>query len=148
MFINSQNYFGAHEYLLADSAYVPGPHVVPAFKASAGRRDPQKNAFNERLSRPRVKCEHCIGLLKGRFPWLKNIRILIKGTEDLRAILRFVQCAVIIHNAAIDSSYEKEWINEDFDRLDDPCGLADILKEAVVGDERRQQLMHFFSEAP
>ncbi len=82
---NASQYFLPHEYLLTDSAFTPSDHVVPAFKSTKGQPISSNNLnFNTLLAKPRIKSEHCIGLMKGRFPWLRNIRIKIKGRKDLR----------------------------------------------------------------
>jgi len=59
---NPHNYFEGNEYLLADSAFTAGPHVVPAYKCSPGNRlGINESKFNELLAKTRVKLEHCIG---------------------------------------------------------------------------------------
>ena len=69
---NVGDYFNDNEYLLADSAFSPSAQVVPAFKKLVGgQMDPNCSKFNDLLAMAHVKSEHCIGLLKGRFPWLK-----------------------------------------------------------------------------
>jgi hypothetical protein len=46
------------------------------------------------LAKPRIKSEHCIGLMRGPFPWLHNIQIRIKGRKDLRWIVEHVRVCV------------------------------------------------------
>jgi hypothetical protein len=74
------DYFLPHEYLRTDLAFTASDHIVPAFKASKDVPISSNNSnFNTLLAKPRIKSEHCtIGLMKGRFPWLKNIRIKIR----------------------------------------------------------------------
>jgi hypothetical protein len=68
-------YFRHNEYLLGDSAFQPSRVMVPAFKKPVGRvMDPNESKFNRKLASPRIKSEHCIGLLKTRFQFLKGIR--------------------------------------------------------------------------
>ena len=68
MKLHPSEYFNHNEYLLSDSSLVPGDHVVPEYKCSPGSSlSSNKSAFNELLSKARVKSEHCIGLLKGRW---------------------------------------------------------------------------------
>jgi hypothetical protein len=90
--------------LLGDSAFTPGEHMIPAFKnppKSTMRQE--ESSFNKLLTKPRVKSEHCIGLLKGWFPWLKNIRITIPSKKDLKQINKFIGAAVILHNLLIET---------------------------------------------
>jgi hypothetical protein len=60
-FQGSNVYFSQGEYLVADTAYEPSEHVVPAFKSSPGMglwQPPEKQQFNISLSSPRVTAEH------------------------------------------------------------------------------------------
>ena len=101
---NIGDYFNDNEYLLADSTFLPSAQVVLAFKKLvSGQMDPNCSKFNDLLVMAHVKSEHCIGLLKGHFPWLKNIRIKIRSERSLRHFILFVQIAVILHNALINA---------------------------------------------
>ena len=147
MFRNVGDYFNDNEYLLADSAFSPSAQVVPAFKKSVGgQMDPNCSKFNDLLATARVKSEHCIGLLKGRFPWLKNIRIKIRSERSLRRIISFVRIAVILHNALVNAPYDESWIDEDFLELDDDDELNMAVEGNMGGATRREQLLHYLSE--
>ena len=111
--------------------------------------------FNDALSSPRVISEHCIGILKGRFPFLRSIRNLItEDKENLRRILKYVSAAAILHNLLIEYNDEvpDEWIDlDDFSELDDPNRSADDELDVAVpagssNDERRQQLLRYHEE--
>jgi hypothetical protein len=68
IYLNHINFFDNKQYLLGDSAYCPSPIVIPAFKKSANQRMPvSKQYFNTKLAHIRIKAEHCIGVLKGRY---------------------------------------------------------------------------------
>jgi DDE superfamily endonuclease len=70
--------FSPKEYLLGDSAFTASDIMIPPFKSTPGNELPSNySAFNTLLAKPRVKSEHCIGMLKGRFPFLKGIRQLL-----------------------------------------------------------------------
>jgi hypothetical protein len=147
MYLQPDTFFSSSEYLLGDSAFVPGEHMIPAFKHPPKSNMPaEESKFNTYLAKPRVKSEHCIGLLKGRFPWLKNIRITIHEKKDLKEILKFVTAAVILHNLLIDTPYEEDWIDENFLDLDD----EDELNTQIPIDDpnhnltRREQLLGYF----
>lgn len=102
--------------------------------------------------------EHCIGILKGRFPWLRSIRLLITDdTHSLRKILQLVDATVILHNMLITYGEEEEegWIDfDDFSDLDEaeraPYEESDELNLAIPSwapkDQRRQQLLQYFKE--
>jgi DDE superfamily endonuclease len=115
--------------------------------------------FNTKLSKLRIVSEHCIGILKGRFPWLRQIRLVI--TEDKKSlvnILRLIDATVILHNMLMDFGEEnvEAWIDfDDFSDLDDaqraPYEDGDELNVAVPtwmpkDTTRRTRLLHYFKE--
>jgi len=82
---NPHKYFLKHEYILCDTAFVPSDHAIPAYKCEPGfLQDPDEQRFNTALASPRVISEHCMGIWKGRFPWLRNIRMII--TDDPKSL--------------------------------------------------------------
>lgn len=54
------------------------------------------------MSRLRVRSEHCIGELKGRFQCLRGLRVSINSYEDHLHALRWITVAIILHNLVID----------------------------------------------
>ena len=104
--------FATNQYLLGDSAFQGTSLIVPAYKTANGlSRIPNESSFNTLLLSPQVKSEHCIGLLKGSFPWLKDIRILISSALDLQKICKYVRAAVILHNLLIQAPYKNDSID-------------------------------------
>ena len=93
--------------------------MVAAFKKPKGAIIPASDdKFNEKKASPRIISEHTIGLLKGRFPWLRSISL--KVTEDkpsIRNILRMVHATLILHNILVEFSEDdrQEWIPVDED---------------------------------
>ena len=96
--------------------------------------------------------------MKGRFPWLRSIRLLI--TEDvhsLRKILQLIDATIILHNILIEFGEEEreDWIDfDDFSDLDvaerAPYQDDDELNKAVPDwapkNTRRKQLLQYFKE--
>ena len=75
---NPEEYFDEMQYILCDTAYEPSTFCIPAYKCQTGYVQPSdQEYFNSCLATPRVITEHTMGLWKGRFPWLRNIRMLI-----------------------------------------------------------------------
>ena len=121
--------------------------MIPAFKSPAGGfLDHNKSVFNDLLKKPRVKTEHTIGLLKGRFPFLRDIRIRIRRKSDVDNIFKYVVGAVILHNLLTrnDGQYEEDWIdNNEFASIDDDEGMCELLNEGA-GDCTRIPLQYLF----
>lgn len=61
-----------------------------------------KEFFNTQLGRLRVKSEHCIGILKNRFPAVRRNNIRVRGKRDIKRLLQLVDCAAILHNILLD----------------------------------------------
>ncbi len=80
---NPSAYFSDREYLLGDSAYTPSPTMVPAYKKFGGQvvLTFGQVFFNDLLSSCHAKIEHTIGIWKGRFPFLRNIRVWITSKK-------------------------------------------------------------------
>ena len=102
---NKAKYFGINEHLLGDSAYSASQIMVQAFKKGRGQANlpPRKEKFNTLLAEIRIKSEHCIGILKGRFPCLKRLNVWIKdGKKQVKHIVDIITSCMIIHNLMID----------------------------------------------
>ena len=144
---NSESFFSPKEYLLGDSAFTASSVMVPPFKATSGAvLQPNQVAFNTLLAKPRVKAEHCIGILKGRFPLLKGIRMLIGNRLHMERIIAFVRGAVVLHNFLIDEPVEASWIDIDADDEAEPEPNRSSGNEPDY--RRRQELLYYLSELP
>ena len=113
LFLNRGDYFSHHEYLLGDSAYSSSAIMVQAFKkqASQATLPPNNEFFNTCLANVRISLEHCIGILKGRFPCMKRINIkLRKSKKEVKEIVDLIGACMILHNLLID--YDEEDIPE------------------------------------
>jgi hypothetical protein len=53
---------------------------------------------------------------------------------------------VILHNAFVGAPYEEEWIDEWFLPIDNQDELSQEISCEKLGDERRSQLVGYFSE--
>ncbi|KAG7339863.1 DDE superfamily endonuclease [Nitzschia inconspicua] len=98
------SHFAHNQYLVGDSAFENDWFVVPAFKKLPNMSlDRDEEQFNTKLSQLRIISEHCIGMLKGRFPWLRQIRLLIKeDVRYLRKILFLIDATVVLHNMLVE----------------------------------------------
>lgn len=94
--------------MLPELKFTASDQIIPAFKFVSGRAVNLKYlAFNAFLIRPRVKSEHCIGLLKGIIDYRKNI-LCNQGYIDNAPISEFVRVCMILHNMLIYDSYHEE----------------------------------------
>ena len=67
----------------------------------------ERKKFNEVLSSPHVHSEHTIGILKGRWPFLCQIRMRIRKTspkKDMKQIIKYVKCCCILHNMLLNDT--------------------------------------------
>ena len=114
VFLKGSEFFAESEYLLGDSAYSACKYIVQTFKKLAGSSTltPEKEFFNTKLGGIRVKSEHCIGILKNRFPVLKRISTTIKGRTSIRRVMDLFACASILHNILLDVNdpNPEDWI--------------------------------------
>lgn len=111
--LHREDHFLPNEYLLGDSAFVPSPIMIPAFKKPPhADLDVHKPYFNNKLAKALITSEHCIGLLKARFQYLKRARISITSKRDLQRLLRRVECACILHNLFTAEPISPSWEEE------------------------------------
>ena len=158
LFLNPQNYFSEHEFNIGDSAFSNSPFMVASFKKQHGEElSEEHEKFNKLLSKVRMRSEHTIGILKGRFPWLRSIRMKITNKKkSLRRILRLVEATIILHNMLLtcnENMKMSEWIDDDdisaYDaegREEDQTELMKAVPEWMPNDARRSQLLQHFHD--
>lgn len=108
----------------------------------------QNAIFDKAVAHIRVRSEHCMGALKGRFQCLRGLRVNINSPEDHVKALRWMTCAIILHNLIIDVEGEVSGahfqplhtrVEEEEDSGDD--GLGDGLEDDTnPGEIKRRQL--------
>ncbi len=110
--------------MLADSAFTTSSICVSAYKKKRGYASlsEDKELFNTLLAQARIRVEHCIGLLKNRFPSLRNIRILINGAQTMERIIKRVRACIVLHNLLVESSYPEEWNHQNEEDFQDNLG--------------------------
>ena len=159
IFHHPDNYFSEMEFNIGDSAFSNSPFMVSSFKKQQGEEIPEEHdRFNKLLSKVRIRSEHTIGILKGRFPWLRSIRMKItKKKKSLRKILRLIDATIILHNMLItfgENMMVQGWIDEDDQALDiddegraeDQSELMKAAPEWMPSDTRRSQLLRHFHD--
>ena len=159
MWNDPSSFFNKNEYIMGDSAFENLWFIVSAFTSPPGQSLPlQETAFNTCLSRARVISEHTIGLLKGRFPWLRSIRkVVTEDVKTLEDILVFLDASILIHNFLVQRGLDDargDWDEEDdiasmvddYNRLPEDDELNQPVPDGVPGDFRRTQLLYFLQE--
>jgi hypothetical protein len=146
------DYFSGNQYLLGDSAYEPSDNMVPSYKKPNGCNLPREHViFNACLASARVTSEHCIGVWKARFPWLRNIpMILTESQRSLRRILHVMECTVILHNFLImgnEAEVPNDWLDDnDVTPLDPNDEVNREIRDGDAKDKRRAIVMQYVNE--
>ena len=94
---NPSLYFSDLEYLFGDSVYTPSSTMVPAYKKYGGQVTLAAGQVfvNDLLSLCRSMIENTIGIWKGRFPFLRNIRLRIASKSDMQFIIKLVKVSAV-----------------------------------------------------
>ena len=155
--LNPSKYFCHNEYILGDSAFEPQYYCIPAFKKTSGSQlAERKSRFNDLLKKPLVISEHTIGIWwKGRFPWLRSIRMKI--TDDHKSmtnILRVIKVTIIFHNFLIEENngFEDSWKEmentSDFAEAEAEDYHDELNQPAILDTQlRHEQLLNYFDES-
>lgn len=140
--------FKGNEFAWADSAYTLTPRTIPVHKEPASLI-PRNTLFDKALARIRVRSEHTMGALKGRWQCLRGLRVLINSKNDHVKACRWITIAMILHNIVID--IEGEEMAQHFaaqhdmseePREDDEAAEVEVLASVRSGDgEARRKLL-------
>jgi len=90
-------YFSPSEYVLGDKVMLYSARVVGPHKGEDADTPDNRN-FAWQLARLRVVSEHTIGILKGRWSSLRDLRLQLRSSDDV--VFAFEWCLVccILHN--------------------------------------------------
>ncbi|KNE90992.1 hypothetical protein PSTG_15558 [Puccinia striiformis f. sp. tritici PST-78] len=101
--LKERELFSPGEYLIADSGFPVQTNVVPAFKRPPHAAMPRlKKRFNHHLSSIRVRNEHCIGILKGRFQSLRGLRKDLSLAGTMEKITHWISACIVLHNFLLE----------------------------------------------
>jgi len=136
-------FFEGEEFAWGDSAYPVNERTVSIHKKPASLL-PENALFDKTASRIRVRSEHCMGALKGRFQSLRGLRINTMSNQDHIAACRWITIAVILHNLVID--VEGAQSGEHFmnghtrdDELNDRGQPDEAIR--IMGNSKRERLI-------
>ncbi|VDB88565.1 unnamed protein product [Peniophora sp. CBMAI 1063] len=88
------------EWVWADSAYpltdwCQSPYIKPE------KEEPRNTTYNYHLSAIRVRSEHCIGFLKGRWASLKGLRVDVNSEKGLEYASLWIRACILLHMFAM-----------------------------------------------
>ena len=105
--------FRPDEWMWADSAYPSETWSVSPFKKPAKQElSPDQKTFNYHLLKICIHVEHAIGLLKGRYQSLFELRIQIYMHEKHLWAVMWIRCCIILHNLVLQieaGKDDREW---------------------------------------
>ena len=139
-----QHFFDQNQFLLADSAYASDQYTIPAYKGKE-LLDRQNVDFNYRLAQSRVRIEHAIGILKGRFASLREMRTQIRNRKEMKVAIKWIISCVVLHNLLAD--LKDQW-NELYEE-DEPDSAPVVVEDndnssdGIRGILRPITLAHF-----
>ncbi|POW12769.1 hypothetical protein PSTT_04385 [Puccinia striiformis] len=116
--LKERELFSPGENLIANSGFPVQTNVVPAFKRPPHAAMPRlKKRFNHHLSSIRVRNEHCIGILKGRFQSLRGLRKDLSSAGTMEKITHWISACIVLHNFLLEDKtpdyYEGDVDTED-----------------------------------
>lgn len=119
-------HFSKDEFVSGDSAYACTPTCIPVYKKPRnGTLSEKSEFFNYRISSGRVYSEHGYGMLKGKFPSLRDLRIMITCDKDHAFACHWIEACLILHNLCIDDDFHDEaWLLYGRDDEDEGQGRA------------------------
>jgi DDE superfamily endonuclease len=71
---------------------------------------PKQREFNDKLSRIRIRVEHCIGMLKARFSSLRGLRMLIQTERDVKRCTYWIRTCATLHNLWLGDPVDEDWM--------------------------------------
>uniref|UniRef100_A0A0S1MJ54 DDE Tnp4 domain-containing protein n=1 Tax=Phakopsora pachyrhizi TaxID=170000 RepID=A0A0S1MJ54_PHAPC len=111
---NREEYFDDGEYIPADSVYDSSVVFVPAYWVSTCPTE-DKITFNTKLAKSRVRIEHCIGILKGMWASLRELRNQLRSKDEMESLIKWVVACIILHNmlANIGDVWEELFMDDE-----------------------------------
>jgi hypothetical protein len=123
----------AYHYSYEDFGQIETWVVAPYKKPERDLHD--NEIFNNHVSMLRIRSEHAIGFLKGRFQSLKRLRIKIKDEKSHKFATYWIAACVAAHSFAMQCEEEEKLEDGDAgDSFEDPF-INDGLSSSSGSDE-------------
>ena len=115
--------------------------ITPFRRNSSFSSTGKRQRFNKYFSGFRVRIEHCFGVLKERFPSLKELRVRIKDAKSHKFVCQWILVCGILHNIFIPYDDEDDIANiiENLELDPEPDPEPGVRGE-ITGDLKRQVL--------
>ena len=103
--IHQKDLMAEDEWVWADVGYKLQKWCMIPYKRPHSLLQDNKD-FNYHLSKIRIKSEHAIGYLKGRFQLLKKLRLNITTKNDVVYLTGWINACIILHSFCMDQELE------------------------------------------
>ena len=94
-------FFEGDEFAWTHSAYPLNKRTIPVHKKPTSLRC-ENTIFDHAVSHLRVRSEHCMGALKGRFQCLCGLHVAINSPKSHFKATHWIKVAIILHNLVIN----------------------------------------------
>ena len=121
--------------------------MVPSYKKLPGKAlSVQQEWCNAKIAKPRIKSEHCIGLIKGKFQYFKCICVQMHEKKDMHQIIHLFTCAVILHHLMVWDPVPADWeLRGKEDNLDED-NVFILSLDFMPDNTHRNQVMAYLLE--
>ena len=85
-----------------------------SISCSPEKDSPENTQFNYFVSRVRIRSEHCVGYLKGRFQSLRGLRLQINHSADVKYATHWIIAAIAVHNFAMEHENNADFELDEF----------------------------------
>lgn len=143
---NIHHYLDEHEYLLADTGYPLSRNVIIPFKKPHANKR-RNRRFNKHLSQVRIKVEHCIGILKGRWQSLRELRSLLIKPKHHKHAVQWAEACMVLHNMVLGDDWDEQALSSSEEETSDEEEVRDerIIRDENDGQRRRNDLQQYVS---
>lgn len=134
---NIPTYFPSDTYLVGDQPFSISNNLIVPY-TNSGYLTQKEKAFNRCVKKPHVIVKKALGLLKARFPRLKN-KIPMTRVDVIPC---FVIAACVLHNICLIRSDNMHELNEIMDDCPESSypAVQGFSSQAAAGLDRRVQL--------
>ncbi|KAE8220813.1 hypothetical protein CF319_g5715 [Tilletia indica] len=108
-----EDHFDDDDYVLGDSGYTSGKHLVALYKRYRGQEnlDPSQVKFNHHAASSRVAVEHAFGMLKLRWQSLRSLRLAVRDRFEEGRAACWIRACVVLHNMLVDGNADPDlWL--------------------------------------